>query len=161
MNRFAKTFSGIRRAKGVKRGTRRSLTAGVVAVAAFTTAMLGATPAAAWAPGTQHWGDATWYNPSAGIGACGWYNGDNEMVAAVSPQVFGSYPNPNNSPVCGRKMVVFSDAGASWSKPVVVVTVVDKCAGCAPHDVDLSPAAFQKLRNLGVGRFHTTWVEAE
>ncbi|MFI2432046.1 RlpA-like double-psi beta-barrel domain-containing protein [Streptomyces sp. NPDC018693] len=145
----------------MKRGARRSLTAGVLSVVAVTATVLGTTPAAAWAPGTQHWGDATWYNPSAGVGACGWRNGDNEMVAAVSPQVYGNYPNPNNSPVCGRKMVVFSDAAGSWSKPAIVVTVVDRCAGCGPDDVDLSPAAFQKLRGLDVGRFRTTWIEAE
>lgn len=32
--------------------------------------------------------------------------------------------------------------------------VVDKCPGCAANDVDLSPAAFEKLADLELGRLH-------
>ncbi|WP_128376893.1 RlpA-like double-psi beta-barrel domain-containing protein [Streptomyces cavernae] len=146
MPRIAKSL------KAMKSATRRSLTLGGVFLGAVATAMLTATPAAA---ATTHYGDVTWYNPSVGIGACGQWHGDNELVAAVSPQVYGSYPNPNNSPVCGRTLWVYGPNSLDG----VAVKVVDRCARCAANDVDLSPAAFSRLADLGVGRFKTYWIE--
>ncbi|MEV7424883.1 MULTISPECIES: RlpA-like double-psi beta-barrel domain-containing protein [unclassified Streptomyces] len=94
-------------------------------------------------------GQATWYN--TGLGACGWNNNDGELVVAVSPGVYGTYPNPNNSPVCGRQLQVNGPLGS------VTVTVVDRCAGCATNDVDLSPAAFSRIGDLNAGRINVSW----
>ena len=77
--------------------------------------------------------------------------------------------NPNNNPVCGRKIKVnckplccsrFSyaeviplDHGAS-----VIITVTDRCTGCALTDLDFSPAAFNQLADPSVGRlFGMDW----
>ncbi|GAB1520608.1 hypothetical protein RhiTH_003688 [Rhizoctonia solani] len=43
---------------------------------------------AARAPYDVHNGWATYYNPSAGIGSCGWQNRDDEWVAAVGTSLF-------------------------------------------------------------------------
>ncbi|UIX34815.1 RlpA-like double-psi beta-barrel domain-containing protein [Streptomyces sp. GQFP] len=137
--------------KAMKSATRRSLTVGAVTAGVAVTTALGASPASAE---TWHYGSVTWYNPSAGVGACGQWHGDNELVAAVSPQMYGSYPNPNNSPVCGKYVIVYGPTGkATWAK------IVDRCAQCAAYDVDLSPAAFGVIADLGVGRFSTYWAD--
>ncbi|WP_416982476.1 RlpA-like double-psi beta-barrel domain-containing protein [Streptomyces sp. T028] len=139
--------------KAMKSATRRSLTVGAVAGAIAATTALGASPASA-ATATWHYGSITWYNPSVGVGACGEWHGDNELVAAVSSQLYGSYPNPNNSPVCGKYVIVYGPSGtATWAK------IVDKCPTCGPYDVDLSPAAFDVISDLGVGRFSTYWAD--
>ena len=51
--------------------------------------------------------------------------------------------------MCGRQMVVTGPDGKT-----VNVQVVDTRPGCAPGSVDLSPAAFQQLASLDVGRLH-------
>ena len=39
-----------------------------------------------------------------------------------------------------------------------MVKVVDKCKGCGPHDLDMSPAAFNMLADPSVERLHdVTW----
>ncbi|KAJ8089124.1 hypothetical protein AAF712_010766 [Marasmius tenuissimus] len=92
--------------------------------------------------------DVTWYHP--GLGACGRQNGDNDLVAAVSQTVYNNWPgataNPNLNPICGRRARVVANG------KTVDVTIVDKCMACATFDIDLSPAAFQKLAPLSVGR---------
>ncbi|KAH7029619.1 riboflavin aldehyde-forming enzyme [Microdochium trichocladiopsis] len=94
-------------------------------------------------------GEATWYNP--GLGACGKTHGANDLVAAVSAQLFTS-SNPNNDPVCGKK------AKITRGNKSVTVTVVDKCPECPKANIDLSPAAFKKLGTLAEGRIKVKWV---
>ena len=36
-------------------------------------------------------------------------------------------------------------------------TVVDKCEGCGPDDIDLSPSAFTVLAPEAKGRIQVTW----
>jgi expansin (peptidoglycan-binding protein) len=50
------------------------------------------------------------------------------------------------------KLLHVSDKGKS-----VTVKVVDKCPGCKTDDIDLSPAAFQRLAPLPAGRIQVTW----
>ena len=52
--------------------------------------------------------------------------------------------------MCGRKLKV------TYQKKSVIVTVVDTCpaASCKVGSLDLSPAAFEKLSPLSVGRLH-------
>ncbi|MEV7089042.1 RlpA-like double-psi beta-barrel domain-containing protein [Streptomyces sp. NPDC093085] len=118
-------------------------------LAATTAAPAAAAPAAAAPAGAQATGQATWYN--TGLGACGWYNNDSELVVAISTDLYGSYPNPNNSPQCGRQLRVNGPLGS------VTVTVVDKCMSCATNDVDLSPAAFSRIGDLNAGRINVSW----
>ncbi|OBZ74582.1 Papain inhibitor [Grifola frondosa] len=100
-------------------------------------------------------GDATFYE--TGLGSCGIFNTDSDFIVAVSAQFFDTFPgataNPNLNPVCNRQLTATTPAGKS-----VTVTVTDRCAGCQPGDIDLSPAAFDQLADPSVGRIHgVTW----
>jgi hypothetical protein len=75
-------------------------------------------------------GDITYYYP--GLGACGWTNGQNDMIAAVSKIIF-TKQNP-----CGRKIRVKGPKGS------VDVKVVDKCMGCTEGSV----SDFPQMREL-------------
>ncbi|MEW1718569.1 RlpA-like double-psi beta-barrel domain-containing protein [Streptomyces sp. NPDC093109] len=128
-------------------GASTALALGTLGATATTaTASADATPDAVQ---VQVAGQATWYN--TGLGACGWYNNDSELVVAISPALYGTYPNPNNSPACGRRMAVSGPWGS------VTVTVVDRCAGCATNDIDLSPTAFSRIGDLNAGRINVNW----
>ncbi|WYZ37694.1 hypothetical protein EsH8_II_001200 [Colletotrichum jinshuiense] len=100
-----------------------------------------------------HTGDLTYYNP--GLGACGQTNGDSDMIVAVSHLVWDDVQeggNPNSNPLCGKKIRVRRDGEGS-----VDVTVVDRCTGCEPTDLDLSPAVFERLADKDEGRVTGTW----
>ncbi|GAV06145.1 hypothetical protein RvY_16176 [Ramazzottius varieornatus] len=101
-------------------------------------------------------GKATYYNPSDGLGACGFLNSDSEKVAAVSPDTYDRYgklPNPNDAPICRKCATVTSrKSGAT-----VTVRIVDKCPGCQTKHIDLSPAAFKKLAPLHLGVIPVDW----
>ncbi|KAM5350373.1 hypothetical protein ACJ41O_006878 [Fusarium nematophilum] len=89
-------------------------------------------------------GEITYYNP--GLGACGQTHTDGDMVVAVSAALFDA-----DRP-CGRQIRVRGDAGEA------LVTVVDRCGGCAYNDLDLSPVAFQQsIGDLGIGRRVASW----
>jgi hypothetical protein len=89
-------------------------------------------------------GRATWFHPA--LGACGWNHGDGDMITAVSHIRFDA------SRPCGKKIRVKGPAGEA------VVTVVDRCTGCARDDLDLSPAAFKKvIGDLGKGHDQVSW----
>lgn len=97
-------------------------------------------------------GRFTWYN--TGLGACGWANTDGELVVALSHLTFDPHTpggNPNHNALCGRRL------RASYAGRSVDVTVVDRCPSCAADDLDLSPAAFQRLAGLDVGVVYGTW----
>ena len=42
---------------------------------------------------------------------------------------------------------------------MVTVQVVDRCVGCKYFDLDLSPAAFEELADLSVGRLKNVFWE--
>lgn len=97
------------------------------------------TAAAPATGGYEHVGEATFYDPD--LGACGTSNSGSEMVAAISQSLFDlTTPNgnPNKNPVCGRKARCSVKGGKEF-----IVTIVDRCVGCAFGDIDLSPAAFR------------------
>lgn len=104
------------------------------------------------ATGTTHTGDLTWYDP--GLGACGRTNTAKDSIVAVSHVLFDAAQtggNPNNNPLCGKKIRV-SKGGKH-----VDVTVVDRCVGCKQWDLDVTSSAFSKLADTGVGRTTMTW----
>lgn len=39
----------------------------------------------------------------------------------------------------------------------IVVKIVDRCEGCAPDDIDLTPAAFAALADMALGRTDVEW----
>ncbi|KAB5589720.1 hypothetical protein CTheo_6836 [Ceratobasidium theobromae] len=104
---------------------------------------------AARAPYDVHNGWATYYSPSVGTGACGWWNGDYEWVAAIGTSLFQEMmvdANPNNSQACGKT------ANVTWNGKTITVGIVDRCYACGYDDIDLSPSAFQQFADLGVGK---------
>lgn len=85
--------------------------------------------------------------------ACGQVYRNEDYVAAIGFQYFTT-PNPNNDPMCGRRVRV-TDPSSGRS---VVVTIRDKCQSCTGNDnIDLSPTAFSQLRDTRVGRFRVNW----
>ncbi|KAJ1303338.1 hypothetical protein OPQ81_011534 [Rhizoctonia solani] len=90
-------------------------------------------------------GKGTWYNPSVGIGACGWRNKDSELVVALGSSKF-------KKGKCGQSITVKS-GGKS-----VNVKVVDMCPSCGGGSLDLSPAAFKKLAPLSRGVIQVIWA---
>ncbi|TLD33510.1 hypothetical protein PspLS_00715 [Pyricularia sp. CBS 133598] len=105
--------------------------------------------------GKTYVGELTYYNP--GLGACGQDHGDGDMVVAVAHELFdevgGGDANPNNNRLCGRKIRVSADGG----RDSIEVTVVDRCEGCKPTDLDLSPSAFRRLADESRGRVKGEW----
>ncbi|KAK2028951.1 hypothetical protein LX32DRAFT_589579 [Colletotrichum zoysiae] len=105
------------------------------------------------ANGEVHTGDLTYYG--VGLGACGKTNSDSDAIVSVSHYLWDAVQsggNPNSNPLCGRKIRVRRDGEGS-----VDVTVVDRCTGCAPTDLDLSPAVFERLADKAEGRVKGTW----
>lgn len=97
-------------------------------------------------------GDLTWYDPSVGFTACGTLHSPAEFIAALSFADFIDTPNPNNSPSCQLCALISGPSGAT-----VKVQIKDKCARCASGDIDVSPAAFQVIAPLEVGRLRVSW----
>lgn len=97
-------------------------------------------------------GEGTYYDPD--MGACGKVNSADEMIVAISHELYDKYTpngNPNKNSLCGKKIE------ASYEGKSVTVTIVDRCVGCAHDDLDLSPAAFEKIADKDLGRINLTW----
>lgn len=84
--------------------------------------------------------------------ACGKSFTDDELVAAIAFS-YWTTANPNLDPICGRLVRVEDPQNGKF----VDVRIFDKCGGCKAGDIDLSPAAFQKLKDFGVGRWQGRW----
>lgn len=97
-------------------------------------------------------GYLTYYAP--GLGACGVTSTDGDKIVAISHIVFdaastGSDPNAN--PLCGKKI------RASRDNKSVDLTVVDRCTGCQPKDLDVTVDSFAMLADLDLGRVTVEW----
>ncbi|CAG8505582.1 11229_t:CDS:2 [Diversispora eburnea] len=90
-------------------------------------------------------GDGTYYDPGVGTGSCGWMNYDSELVAALNAPQYGTYANPNNSPVCGKFVKVTGPKGSV------------KCPVCKNGDLDMSSTAFSQIAEIEQGRVKVTW----
>ncbi|KAL2037083.1 hypothetical protein N7G274_010210 [Stereocaulon virgatum] len=98
-------------------------------------------------------GDLTYYGP--GLGACGVTSGDNDHIVSISHFVFDAVStgsNPNANPLCGHKLRAVRDGNS------IDLTVVDRCVGCKPTDIDVSPGAFKQLADSNLGRVVVTWA---
>ncbi|KAI4624329.1 uncharacterized protein J4E87_005830 [Alternaria ethzedia] len=102
-------------------------------------------------------GQMTFYNP--GLGACGHTHGDNDAVMAVSHGRWDEVktPNPNDNPLCGKQIRAHRVDERTGKDASVLVTIVDKCMGCAYDDIDVSPSAFDKLADKAKGRVNVEW----
>ena len=123
-------------------------------------------------------GDLTSYDPA--LGACGIVSDGDEAICAVSHLLFdaagsnsNSGGNSNNNPLCGRRIRItreFSGSdkragkrnrdrvGGGSGNRSVDVTVVDRCVGCEPTDLDLSLSAFEKVALKENGRVVGSWA---
>ncbi|KAB2580585.1 putative riboflavin aldehyde-forming enzyme protein [Lasiodiplodia theobromae] len=106
-----------------------------------------------------HSGDLTFYNP--GLGACGETSTDDDDIVSLSYKIWDEVQtgsDPNQVVLCGMKIRARrfnEDVNAERS---VDLTVVDRCTGCEPTDLDVSPGAFEKLAPIASGRVTVTWA---
>ncbi|RKP39594.1 hypothetical protein BJ085DRAFT_19628, partial [Dimargaris cristalligena] len=84
-------------------------------------------------------------------GACGQVRGAHELVAGVGPSHYGHQANPNHAPICGRYLVVEGSRGS------VRVQISDKCDGCGPNDLLISPKAFEAISEIHLGVANIKW----
>ncbi|KAI8954370.1 RlpA-like double-psi beta-barrel-protein domain-containing protein-containing protein [Xylaria longipes] len=103
----------------------------LAAIAAFTTSVVAVT------------GDMTFFNP--GLGACGGTDNDGSAVVALNT---ADYANGAN---CGRWITIQGNGRQTAAR------VVDLCPGCGTHGIDVSPAIFDDIADLSVGRISVTW----
>nr|POF00920.1 papain inhibitor [Quercus suber] len=97
-------------------------------------------------------GDLTYFTD--GLGACGQTSGPDDPIVALSEALFDPQTpngNPNNNPLCGRTLTAFNGDAS------IVLTVVDRCTGCAMYDLDTTQAAFSQLADPSLGRVPITW----
>ncbi|KAH0293805.1 hypothetical protein KCU62_g968, partial [Aureobasidium sp. EXF-3399] len=107
----------------------------------------------------QHEGDLTYYG--TGLGSCGITSSDSDMIVAVSHFVFDAASrssNPNQNPLCGLKLRASRYDEQVGERRSVDLKVVDRCVGCKATDIDVSPAAFDKLAARASGRVDVTWA---
>ncbi|UPX20794.1 uncharacterized protein EKO05_0011014 [Ascochyta rabiei] len=107
----------------------------------------------------HHTGDLTYYGP--GLGACGVDSNDNDAIVSVSHFVFDAVQtgsDPNQNPLCGRKIRATRVDERTGKQVSIDVKVVDRCTGCEPTDLDVSPAMFDKLADHALGRVTMTWA---
>ncbi|KAH9942264.1 RlpA-like double-psi beta-barrel-protein domain-containing protein-containing protein [Epithele typhae] len=90
-------------------------------------------------------GDATFYEPNGGTGACGHPIQNTDFAVALNPTQYAGGAN------CGRTITAHFQ-GAS-----VTATVQDLCPGCGNGGIDLTPSAFQRLASLDRGRIQVEW----
>lgn len=100
--------------------------------------------------GEEFNGQVTFYE--VGLGACGWTNSDDELVAALNWEQWDQFGSESNgNPACNKK------ATLNYEGKSVTVKIVDKCMGCKYGDLDLSPSAFKQLAPESVGRMEMSW----
>ncbi|TFK82180.1 hypothetical protein K466DRAFT_603890 [Polyporus arcularius HHB13444] len=114
--------------------------AAIVAVVAAV-ASVHAAPAAA----DTNYGDATYYYPNGGYGACGAPLQNTDFIVALSADQYAGGAN------CWRHI------GVNYQGQWVDATIGDLCPGCSSGSIDLSPSAFQQLASLDAGRIQVSW----
>ncbi|KAI0718970.1 hypothetical protein C8T65DRAFT_736997 [Cerioporus squamosus] len=105
-----------------------SLKAIVIAAAVAAVAVQGAPRAADIS------GDATYYEPNGGLGACGSPIQNSDFAVALSSDQYSGGSN------CGRRINV------QYQGKSVEATVEDLCPGCASGSIDLTPTSGKTSR---------------
>lgn len=107
---------------------------------------------------TLHARQLTYYAP--GLGACGITSAETDDIVAVSHLLYdaaaekaGTGANPNANPLCGKRIAIETREG----KEAIQVTVVDRCTGCKPRDLDVPLAVFKRLAEEERGRVEMKW----
>ncbi|KAF5380417.1 hypothetical protein D9615_004720 [Tricholomella constricta] len=90
-------------------------------------------------------GKATYF--AVGLGSCGQQNVDSDYIVALNPSTYAGGAH------CGKQLRITGKAsGAS-----ATATVRDKCPGCGPGDLDMSPSLFSHFEPLEKGTFQVEW----
>ncbi|KAI5795340.1 RlpA-like double-psi beta-barrel-protein domain-containing protein-containing protein, partial [Peziza echinospora] len=103
-------------------------------------------------------GDLTYYTP--GLGSCGLTHTSSDAVVAISHTVFDAANisgNPNENPLCGRKVRAMRYREDLGRNVTVEAMVVDRCPACKAGDLDVSEAVFAKLARMEMGRVGVVW----
>ena len=107
-------------------------------------------------------GELTYYDPGGpGYGSCGEVHYAEDAICAVSHLVYDSVAvtkNPNENPLCGRKIRVSRIDERDGKRKSIDCTVVDRCEGCKAEDVDLSPGMYNKIAAEDLGRVRGEWA---
>ncbi|EXJ79147.1 hypothetical protein A1O3_08648 [Capronia epimyces CBS 606.96] len=102
--------------------------------------------------GGPYTGDLTYYEPA--LGACGVTSTNKDKIVAISHIVFDTAStgsDPNSNPLCGKKI------RARLDNKSVDLTVVDRCTGCQPKDIDVTVNTFATLADVDLGRVLVEW----
>lgn len=94
-------------------------------------------------------GTATFFTPNQG--ACGDWNDNDDLIAAVGGSLYGSYSK--KSSLCNKKVKVTNKANGKS----VTVTIKDACESCDKTHIDLSPGAFGKIGKFETGILKVDW----
>ncbi|KAI9244064.1 hypothetical protein BY458DRAFT_561082 [Sporodiniella umbellata] len=99
-------------------------------------------------------GDGTYYDPGVGLTSCGGQFTASDSIVALNSYDYGSYADPNESPVCGACIIVEGPNGKAKA------TIQDKCpsTGCGRGSLDLSPAVFSQVGDFFYGRIAVNWT---
>ena len=98
----------------------------------------------------QYTGQITHYTPAdnpAHPSSCNTLNTEAEAVVALSHLMMKNGPNPNNNPLCGKKIKIFNPT----TRGTTQAKIVDTCQSCALEDLDLSPTLFKTVAPKGDG----------
>lgn len=88
-------------------------------------------------------------------GACGVTSSNSDSIVAISHITFDAVStsaNPNANPLCGRRL------RATRGGKSVDLTVVDRCVGCQPTDLDVTVNTFSELADTALGRVTVSWA---
>ncbi|KAI8633143.1 RlpA-like double-psi beta-barrel-protein domain-containing protein-containing protein [Xylariaceae sp. FL1651] len=88
-------------------------------------------------------GDMTFFHP--GLGACGNTDNDGSPIVALNS---ADYANGAN---CGRWITIQGNGHQTAAQ------VADLCPGCGSGGIDVSPAIFDDIAPLDVGRIQVNW----
>ena len=102
-------------------------------------------------------GELTYYAP--GLGSCGVTSSASQNIVAVAHSLYDAVQtgsDPNQNPLCGRKIRARRVKEGSGERSVDL-TVVDRCTGCKPTDLDVSLSVFETLADQDLGRVQVTW----
>ncbi|KAL7420484.1 hypothetical protein Q5752_004434 [Cryptotrichosporon argae] len=96
-----------------------------------------------------HTGQATYFE--VGLGACGSYNVDTDMIVALNSAQYEANDGGN----CGQYLEIENTSNGKTA----YAYVADECPSCAYGSLDMSPALFSELSggDMDEGVFPISW----
>jgi hypothetical protein len=101
-------------------------------------------------------GDITYYDIEVGLTSCGLSGSNSQNLVALAVGMMQNGANPNNNPLCGKKINIYYQGSAHQA------TIVDTCPSCTGGSLDLTPSLFKLVAPNGDGRVSgVSWSYAE